>query len=280
MLNVRRSQIAAGFLLFAIGLLGIAPAGAREVVRHTMRHVRVGISNVDGIVQVAVNCEQAIVVTTGEARELDLGFLSPEDEIFISATSQNHHPAWGVQITSNGRVFFEEKRGQAKTPLGPSTEANAVVFAKAFTAAGQELGSIGCQKPGVVSKSDVPGYVQSPDDDKVPAVSAEESSFRPRHFPYEAIDQLGRWSLPALAVLGTVAAIGTRSIRRFAWSHRKRLAAGTLAVLSVGVLQIVSLPTILVLAGTALLFAVAGLLVLGEPTVRRWHRQLAGSGGR
>lgn len=287
MLNGRRSQILAGSLLFAVGLLGIAPAGAREVVRHTKRHVTVGISNVDGIVQVAVNCEQAIVVTTGEARVLDLGFLSPGDEIFISVISDDHHPSWGFRIASNGRTFFEEKRGQAKTPLSPPTEANAVVFARAFTAGGEERGSIGCQKRGLVSVSDVPGYAQSPDDHEVPAVSAEKSPFRPRHFPYETIDLLGRWSLPALAVLGAIAAIGTPSIRRFAWSHNGGLATGALAVLSAGVLQIVSLPAILVLAGIALFFAVASLLVLGEPRVRRWRARLqaqegddAGGGGQ
>lgn len=282
MLNGRRSQIAIGLLLLAIGLLGLALFGSREIVLRTQPHVEVDISNVDGTVQVSVNCSQAVAVTTGEALGLDLGFVPSDDRIFISTISHDHHPSWGFQISSNGSVFFAEKQGHAKTPLAPSTDANAVVFAEAFTAAGEELGSIGCQEPAIVSKSDVPGYVQSPDDSKVAMVNAEESPFQPRHFPYGQIDVLGRRSLPVLAVLGAIVAIGTPSIRRLAWSHKGGLVTGALAVLGAGLLRVTALPAILILAGALLLFAVAGLLVLGEPRVHRWYLRLSelGRGSR
>lgn len=264
MLNERRSGIAVGLLLLTIGLLGLAIAGSREVVLGTQPHVVVDIYNVDGTVQVSVNCSQAVVVTTGEASELDLGFMPSDDRIFISTISRDRHPAWGFRISSNGNVFEEEKRGHAKTPLAPSTEADAVVFAKAFTAAGEYLAPIGCQESGVVSKSDVPGYVQSPDDAKVAMANAEESPFQPRHFPYGQIDTLGRWSLPAIAVLGAIAALATPSIRRLAWSHKGGLATGALAILGAGLFRVTALPTILMLTGTLVLFVVAGLLILGE----------------
>jgi len=273
MLNRRRSQIAVGLALLAITGVGAVLAGSREVIRANQRHVVTEISNVDGIVQISVNCKQAAVVTTGESRELDLGFMPVDDLIFISTISDDLHPAWGFRIRGNGRVFFSEKQGHVRTPLGPTAEEDAVVFARAFTAGGHELGSIGCQKPGLISKSDVPEYLQAPDDENAPEVYAEESPFQPRHFPYDQIDALGRWSLPLLAVLGAIAAIATPPIRRLAWSHKSALATGALAILSVGFV-ISSLPTILTLAGTALLFAVASLLVLGEPRVRRWLRRL------
>ncbi len=274
MLNERRSEIAVGLLLLTIGLAGLAIAGSREVVLRTQPHVVVDVYNVDGTVQVSVNCSQAVAVTTGEASERDLGFMPSDNRIFVSTISHDRHPAWGFRISSNGRVFFEEGRGHAKTPLAPSTEADAVVFAEAFTAAGEHLGPLGCQESAVVSKSDIPGYVQSPDDGKVAMASAEKSPFQPRHFPYGQIDTLGRWSLPMLAVMGVIAAIATPPIRRLAWAHRGALATGGLAILGAGLFRIAALPSLLMFAGAALLFAVAGFLLLGEPGTRRRHRRL------
>lgn len=274
MLNGRRSEIAAGLLLLTIGLVGLAIAGSREVVLRTQPHVAVDVYNVDGTVQVSVNCSQAVAVTTGEASNLDLGFMPSDARIFVSTISLDRHPAWGLRISSNGNVFFEEGQGHAKTPLAPSTEADAVVFAEAFTAAGEHLGPIGCQESALVSKSDVPDYTRSPDDDKVAAADAEESPFQPRHFPYDQIDTLGRWSLSMLALMGVIAAIATPPIRRLAWAHKGALATGGLAILGAGIFQVAALPLLLTFAGAALLFAVAGFLVLGEVRIRRWRRRL------
>lgn len=273
MLKRRRSEIAVGLLLLLTGLLGLRLLEDRETVLSTQPHVVVDISNVEGTVQVSVDCEQALSVDTGEARKLDLGRMPPGRQIFISTISRDRHPAWDIRIHSNGSIVFEDERGHPKAPLAPRTQADAVVFAEAFTAGGDRLGHIGCQEPGVVSKGDVPGYTQSPDDGKVPEAEVEESSFQPRHFPYDQIDALGRRSLPALAVLGAVAAIGTPAIRRLAWAHKGVLVTGALAVLGAG-LQVTDIPTILTFAGTALLFAVASFLVVGEARTRRWYRQL------
>lgn len=280
MLSRRRTQIAVGFLLLAAWLLGLGLATGRESVLRNQPHVVVDVSNVEGIVQVSVDCEQAASVGTGEAREVDLGRLPLEERVYISVISRDHHPAWDLEIRRNDEVVFEEQRGHLKAPQAPATEADAVVFAKVVTSGGRPLPDMGCQSPGVVSKADVPGYVQSLDDGKVAEVKAEGSSFQPRHFPYAQIDASGRWSLPTLAVLGIVSAVGTPPIRRLAWSHKGTLATGALAVLGAGALQIASLPTMLTVAGVALLFAVASLLVVGEARTRCCWRRLSEPGRR
>jgi hypothetical protein len=266
-LKERRSQIAIGLLLLVIGVIGVVFVGGKEAVLLTRPQVGVKISNVDGTVQVFVECEQAGVVNTGEAVTLDLGRMPADTQIFISVASFNRHPAWNLEVSSNGSVFYAKRRGYAKTPLAPPTEANAVVFAKALTAGGDLHDSAGCQEPAVVSKRDVPDYAPSHDDDEAPMVGADESPYRPQHFPYDQIDTLGSWSLPVLALLGAVTAIATPLIWRPAWA----LAAAVLAILGAGVLQ-VPLLTILTFGGTLLLFAAASILILGELTVRSWYR--------
>lgn len=272
MLRERRSQIATGLVLLAIGLLTLLSYGSRELVRHTRPHVEMDVSNVDGTVQIAVNCSQAAVVTTGNALELDLGFVPADDWIYVSTISNDRNPAWAYRLSINGDVVSEERRGYAKVPTPPSTASNAVVLAKAFTAAGEDRGQVGCQKPAVVSRDDVPGYSQSPDDGKVAIASAEESPFRPRQSPYAQVDALGRWAPPILAALGLVAAAATPPIRRLAWSHKRALATGVLAIVGAGLFQLAALPSILLVAGDALLFAVAAFLILGEPRARRLLR--------
>lgn len=272
MLNERRSQTAIGLLLLAIVLLGAFFAVSGEIVQSARPHVGADISNVHGTVQISVECEQAAEVRTGEALAVDLGRMPPDTRIFVSVLSSDSHPAWDIEMHSNGASFFEERRGHSKTPLAPTVEANAIVYAQAFTAEGDALGSVGCQGLDVVSKSDVPRYVPSPDEKETSLPKAEESPFQPRHFPYDQIDTIGRWSLPVLAVLGAVAAFATPPVRRLAWSHKGALGTGALAILGAGIFQVAALPTILIFAGTALLFAVASLLVLGEPRARRWLR--------
>jgi hypothetical protein len=269
MLNGRGSQIAIGFLLLAIGMVGAGVAVGREFDLHTRPHVVVKIFNVDGTVQVFVGCEQAAVVTTGEARELDLGRMPPDEGIFVSVISHDHNPSWDVEAFSNGDAVFEDSRGYAKV-LGFEAEANAVVAAEAFTAGGHPLGSTGCQAPGLVDETEVPEYLKSPDESEAPAAKADESPYGPQHFPYDQIDAVGRWSLPALALLGVIVAFGSTPIRRLARSYRSHI-GGTAGVLSVVGIFLTVVTTIalgvllaaLTVAGIALLFAVSLILLFG-----------------
>lgn len=264
MLNERRSRI--GRRLFAVGLLGIASAAGGVIVQHLQPHVEVSISNVDGTVQVAVECEQAVEVVTGEARALDLGRMPPDTRVFVSVLSSNQHPAWSIELRSNGTSFFDDSQGHAKTPLAPQTAADEIVFAQAFTAGGDELGSIGCQDTEVISESDVPQYVPSPDEKKSEVVGEEKSPFRPQSFPYDLIDAAGRWALVLLGVSGAALAIAIWPTRRLIQMHWKwalgALASlATVAGLFLGVLGAAALVTALTVGGTLLFFAVAVLLM-------------------
>jgi hypothetical protein len=270
MLSGRGSQVAVGFLLLTIGVAGVALAVRRGPDRQAQPDVGVKISGLDGTVQVFVGCEQAAVVTSGEARELDLGRMPSDEVIFVSVTSHDHNPSWDVEAFSNGEAIFEDRREPAEV-LGFETEANAIVSAEAFTAGGHEqLGSIGCQAPGLVDRAEVPEYLQSPDESEVPAAKAEESPYRPRHFPYDQIDAVGRWSLPALALLGVIMAFGSTPIRRLARSYGSHI-GGTAGVLGVLGILLTLVTTIalgvllaaLTFAGVALLFAVSLILLFG-----------------
>jgi hypothetical protein len=278
MLSNRGSRIATGIVLSAILALGSASAAGRALIRQTHRHVEIEVFNNDSIVQIFVNCHQVAVVGRGEVvATRDLGWVQSDDRIFLSASSRDGNPSWGFRATSNGTVFFEERRGQAEV-LGFPAEPDAVVFAKAFSAKGDYLGQIGCQPPGVVS---VPNYVQSPDDAEVAAAEGAEPPYGPSRAPYDQIDAIGRWSWTALAVLGAAAALGIGPIRRLAWSHRK-LAGSAVALLATvaslfGVLGVAAVLTSVTIAGVLLLLAVATLLTL--PAGRRYLERAAGTGG-
>ena len=263
MLNGRSSQIAVGRLLLAIGLVGLVLAGARAVILIAYRHVIVETSNAGSTLQVSVNCSQAVVVAPGEEGETtDLGLISPDDLVFFSATSHDRNPSWGFRATSNGHAFFDATHGHVRVP-GPLAPANAVVMAKAFTAGGHHVASIGCQ-PAEISA--VPDYVQSPDDAKVPA-AAGGSPYQAPHPLYDQVDALGRWSLTVLAVLGFAATLGSRSIRELAWSQRAR-GGGVASILGILLTVLTSIAlgvllTALTVAGVVLLFGVSHLLRTG-----------------
>jgi hypothetical protein len=254
-------------VLLGVALLGLAVAGGRWLLLETRRDVVVKIFNVDGIENVFIDCHLAIHVETGEpSRTVDLGWLKPDDRIFLSTTSIDSSPAWGFFGTANGSPLFDETRGETELPQYDAT-ANAVVFARAFSAGGAELGAIGCQPPKLVASDafEADGYAYSPDDEKVAEVTAARSSYRRSNGFYDAVDAIGGWSLVVLAALGAFTAFLTPSIRRFVWEHKAGLAAGTVSLLGLGVVESI-LPTILTVGGILLLLLVA-LLLVGEGLV-------------
>jgi hypothetical protein len=254
-------------VLLGVALLGSAVAGGRWLLLETRRDVVVKIFNVDGIENVFVDCHLAIHVETGEpSRTVDLGWLKPDDRIFLSTTSIDSSPAWGFFGTANGSPLFDETRGGTELPQYDAT-ANAVVFARAFSAGGAELGAIGCQPPKLVASDgfEAEGYASSPDDEKVAEVTAARSSYRRSNGFYDTVDAIGGWSLVALAALGALTAFLTPSIRHFVWAHKAGLAAGTVSLLGLGVVESI-LPTILTVGGILLLLLVA-LLLVGEGLV-------------
>jgi hypothetical protein len=264
MLSSRRRRIGIAAVLATIGIVGVAFAAGRAAILLTHRHVVIEAFNVDSVEQVSVNCEQAMRVGKQQSRAaVDLGWLTPDERVFLSATSRDRNPAWGFHGSSNGTTFFKGKRGDAEVP-GYTTEEDAVVFARAYSAGGHYLGHIGCQPPVLVA---VQGYVRSNDDADVPRANGPGPPYQPQHADYDRIDAIGSWSLIPLAAIGIAAALGIGPIRRLGWAHRKAAvsALGLLAALTglfFGVLHLTALLTIFTIGGTALLFLVAVLLIL------------------
>jgi hypothetical protein len=260
MLSNRGVRIAIGTLLSLVILSGLALASGREYVRHSYRHVVVRVFNVGSTVQLFVNCEQVAVVTPAESgKVVDMGWRAPGDRIFLSATSHDHNPSWGFIATSNGRAFFEAVRGHADLPGAPA-EAHAVVFARGFTADGHRLGSVGCQKPGVVAVAD---YIQSPDDAEVAAVLGDDPPYRPPHPLFGRLDALGGWSLATLALLGCAAACASKTFRRLLWAHKWGVVAIAGILLPIASALGVNVLDALTVAGVLLLAAASARLLLG-----------------
>jgi hypothetical protein len=273
MLSRPRLRIALGVVLFSILALGVGFAVGRTLIRHTHRHVVIDVFNVNSIAQIFVNCRQAARVRRDEpGATIDLGWLTPEDRVFLSATSRDPHPAFGFLASSNGRTFAEDSRGDSEI-LGFPAEPNAVVFAKAYLAGGTPLGQIGCQPPAVVA---VPDYIESSDETGISRVKGNERPYRSPKTPYDQIDSIGDWSLIPLAVIGVSAAIAIGPARRLAWMHRKWVGGAIglltgLAALFFGVLGPSALLTTFTVSGTLLLFAVTIPLML-PPCWRRLER--------
>lgn len=257
--------------MLAIGLLGVGIAGARAVVRLSLRHVVVDTFDVGSAEQVFIDCEQAAAFSPQEQHgSSDLGWMSPEERIYVSAMSLDQHPTWGFELTANESTSLIAGRAPAEA-LESSTEEDALVFARALTAGGDRLGRLGCQKPGVVA-DEFRGYVQAPEDDGVQRAKESESPYRGRHAPYDQIDSFGRWSLTMLAVIGFLATVGTGPVRRFLWSEMGAIITG-LAVLATfisffaGVVEWSTLVTALTFLGTGALFGAALLRLL--PSLHR-----------
>jgi len=259
-------RLAIGWTLLAIGVVGVGLAGAREAVRLSLRHVVVDTFDVGSAEQVFVDCEQAASFSPEEQHgPSDLGWMSPEERIYVSAMSLEQHPTWGFEVTQNESTALLAGRTPAEA-LESSTEKDALVFARAVTAGGDRLGRLGCQKPGVVA-DELHGYVQAPEDSGVRRALESESPYRGRHAPYDQIDALGRWSLSVLAAIGFLAAIGIGPVRKLLWSEIGAIVTGltilaTFVSLFVGAIEWSTLVAALTFLGTGALFAAALLRLL------------------
>ncbi len=279
MLRKRGVRVVLGTLLLTIALLGSGLTAGRAVVRETHRHVVVEVFNNRSVVQIFVNCRQAGRLRRSQpGGSFDLGWLEPDDRIFLSATSQDVNPAYGFAVYGTGTEPFKKKRGDAEL-FGFPAEADAVVFAEAVSAGGAKLGQIGCQPPATVS---IPGYRQSADDDEVERVEGNEPSYESPRTNFDRIDAIGSWSLIPLAVLGILLTGAIEPTRRLALAHRG-WAGGAIALLAAlaslyfGTLGGAALIATLTLTGTLLLFVLTGLLLW--PSAWRWLEGAAAGGG-
>jgi hypothetical protein len=266
MLNQPGRRIAFGVVLLLVISVGLGAAGGRRLLLDTHQHVVIDISGIDGIAEIFIDCHLAARIESGEGgATIDLGWLEPDDRIYISVTSIDNTPAWNFSASGNGRPLFNERRGATELPQLTAT-AHAVVFAKGFSAGGAELGRVGCQPPDVVA---IEGYAWSPDDKEVAEVTGAKSSYRRANDFYDSVDAIGSRSLLVLAGLGIVAAILTPSIRRAVAAH-KGLSGAALGILSAGFIEISVLPALLTFGGILLLLWVAlRLVATGVVRLRR-----------
>jgi hypothetical protein len=216
----RTANVVVGVALLLVLVAGLGLIAAGWHIRQTYRHVVVEMSNLDDSGQVAVNCQLAGEVgPRPNYARVDLGWLDPNDRVYLSSRNELGDAAWGFVAESNGRKFFDGHRGDAGTAGIPADD-HAVTMAEGFTAAGDPLGTVGCQPPLGVSPT-LAKYRQADDDADVAWAQQSTPQWSARTFPFAAIDGASRWALAVLAVVGIAAAAATPSLRHWIREHWK-----------------------------------------------------------
>jgi hypothetical protein len=260
-----------GMGLLAVLALGFVMLAASWHIDRAYRHLVVEVNNINDIGRVNVDCQRAATVSADEGpRTIDLGYLSPDDRVALSAFNEIGDSAWGFRVISNGRTVFDQERGRARAAGFPAEE-HAVVMAKSITADGDMLGTIGCDPPLVVSP-DLTSYSLSPDDGVVTEKKGVRQPWQAPKYPYALIKAVAAWVLPLLALIGFVAAAATPGVR----TRLRRYWKISLAITATGLLLTLRrefgldglILSIEMLGGAALLFAAAvniwvGLVVGG-----------------
>jgi hypothetical protein len=221
-----RAKLAASLLL-GLFLFGVVVLIADWYVGAAYRHVVVDVSNVDDRARIDVNCRRALSLAAGEGtRSVDLGWLGPEDRIYLSEYNERGGAAWGFRV-SNGRVVRSFGDGHAGV-TGQGAAPFGVAMAELLTANGDRIGMVGCSPPGLVTDL-VAGYQQSPDARVVSKREEEAPLWDPPRFPFALIEGLASL-VPVLALIGFLAAASIARVRDLIRRHR--VASGAFAVLN------------------------------------------------
>lgn len=234
-LRCRRLQV--GVILIVLSAGAFASVGARAHVLAVYRHVIVRPFNLDGAMQVFVDCRQAELVEVGDkVEQIDLGWLDQDTRITMTALSTAGDAAWGFEMTSNGVQRFDDRQGRARA-AGFDSEPHALVMAETVTAAGAQLGSIGCQ-PVALAGGDLTNYYRWRDDFSVPHSQDWDSPLTAQRPYFSLLDGGAQFMFVIVALIGFIAAALTSEIRGFCRRHVKGLTF--IAVLS-GVASILDL---------------------------------------
>jgi hypothetical protein len=260
-----------GILLLAVLLLGLGLLLANRYVEETRRHVVVRLFQINDSAEVSVDCLP--VVLDGDGEVLDLGYLRPDDRVYIAVHNNGGGASWGYAIYSNGELVASgERRGVG--PAGYQAE-RGMVLEKAFTASGHLLGRVGCDGPRHVTRA-VAHYQRSPDIGAVPILQRKEQHWSVATWPYAAIHTLGGHALLALALLGAALALLWPPLRDLIRRQRKAVLFGVVTVgalieLGIGLLFDIGWSgswLLLQIAG-AVLLALAAVLALAPHTPSR-----------
>jgi hypothetical protein len=223
-----RAKLAAAFLL-GLFLFAVAVLIADWYVGAAYRHVVVEVSNVDDIARVDVNCERALSLAADEGTgTADLGWLDPEDRVYLSEYNKRGGAAWGFRVTG-GKEVVSYNHGHAGV-TGQGAGAYGVGMAKLLTANGNRIGTIGCSPPGLVADS-VVSYQQSPDARMVSKQAGEAPLWDPPRFPFALIAGLADL-MPLFALTGFIVVASIARVRKLIRRHwRISLFVGALNLL-------------------------------------------------
>lgn len=223
-----RAKLAAAFLL-GLFLFAVAVLIADWYVGAAYRHVVVEVSNVDDTARVDVNCKRALSLAADEGtRTADLGWLDPEDRVYLSEYNQRGGAAWGFIVTG-GKEVVRYNHGHAGV-TGQGAGAYGVAMAKLLTANGDRVGTVGCSPPELVADS-LPSYQQSPDARMVSQQREEAPLWDPPRFPFALIEGLAGL-MPVFALVGFVAVASIARVRSLIGRHwRISLFVGALNLL-------------------------------------------------
>jgi hypothetical protein len=258
--NQVRLRLVAVALLLAF-TVGVASIVARAYVIHSYKHVVVRIFNVNDVARLSVNCHMAKVVMSSRATDVDLGWLDPGDDIYLSAFNRDGGAAWGFRIEINGERLVGGRHGSADS-VGLDAHERSLVMARGYGANGKALGTVGCSAPLTVSPH-LTEYRRVPEATK--AGGGRLPRWDPPRFPFAQLDVIGRWAPLAMSILGFLAAILNPCLRGFV---RKRWEWGFVIFLVLGVsaLGLGALLLTLQLTGIALLPLVAALCLRASRT--------------
>jgi hypothetical protein len=220
-------RLIAGTILLLLLLVGTVVLAGGWHVNRTYRHVVVKVWNLDDSAQVFVNCElvRTVEPRPGSAR-IDLGWLSPDDRIYLSSRNEYGDAAWAFRIISNGRVVFRDHRGRAGTAGVPAAE-HAVVMAQSLTADGDPLGELGCVSPLDVAPR-LHDYKRSDDEAGVPWADGSRSRWKAATYPFAILTAARGWTFALLAIAGYLGAASLPPVRR--WVRKNWKIGGLIAV--------------------------------------------------
>ncbi len=215
-----RIRLSLGVGLLAVFTLGMLVLVAAWHIDRAYRHVVIEVYNVNDVARVNVDCHRAMTVSADDGPQtIDLGYLSPDDRIALSAFNEIGDASWGFRVVSNGRTVFDKERGRARAAGFPAAE-YAVVMAKSITADGDMLGTIGCDPPLVVSP-DLVSYRRSADNLTVSREQGVRQPWQPPASPYALMETMADWSLPLLGLIGLAVALVTPEVRALVRRHWK-----------------------------------------------------------
>ncbi len=214
-----RAKLVAASLL-ALFLLTVAVLLADWYVGAAYRHVVIEVSNVDDTARIDVNCRRVLVLDAGEGTETaDLGWLRPQDRVYVSEYNERGGAAWGFKVMINGEEKHDFSDGHAGM-TGQGAGPYGVAMAEAITADGVHLGTLGCAQHDHLVSDSLVDYQQAPEMVAMEDRGEEPPDWDAPRFPQAQIEDVAVPLAVIVATFGVVLALCTARVRRLIRRHR------------------------------------------------------------